>query len=281
MQKIIKKIKAEFGDPKDLHVIRHFSALVFISDGKVIKVTEPSIKHCPLAQRLYPGLKTAFNNDNVKVVIANNIEEKIDKFGFFTKDRILKNKKKAIPYGASEMLMMALKKNVIDCAVTVCDGAGTVCSSDPQVVQGIGGRMNAILYTSPIKEIMQRLEALNSYYVSDNAKIDQAKGVRIAAEKGAKDIAVTVNAFSEEDYRSIRLVEKETGLSVTVLTVCTTGISKERMDDVVKYSDMIWGCANSVIEKRMSKTMLKKIPKDIPVYIMTEKGVKIEKAYGN
>jgi hypothetical protein len=62
-----------------------------------------------------------------------------------------------VPYGASEMLMYALRKGVIEAAVVACDGAGTVVVDRPEVVQGIGAGMNGLFFTTPIREVVERL----------------------------------------------------------------------------------------------------------------------------
>jgi hypothetical protein len=42
----------------------------------------------------------------------------------------------AVPYGASEMMMYALRRGDLDAVVTVCDGAGTVVTANPELVRG-------------------------------------------------------------------------------------------------------------------------------------------------
>ena len=39
----------------------------------------------------------------------------------------------------------------------VCDGCGTVTVEDPELVQGIGGRISGIISTSPINEVINIL----------------------------------------------------------------------------------------------------------------------------
>ncbi len=38
------------------------------------------------------------------------------------------------------MISFALRKKAIDAAVVVCEGAGTIITNKPEVVQGIGAR---------------------------------------------------------------------------------------------------------------------------------------------
>jgi len=64
------------------------------------------------------------------------------------------------------MMMYALKKGGIDAAVTVCDGAGTVISDSPSLIQGIGARMNGLFYTTPIPEVIQRIKGQKGFVVN-------------------------------------------------------------------------------------------------------------------
>ena len=144
---------------RDIHVLKYFSSFVSVSYGKVINITEPTLTFCPLAEHLYKDFSNIRGNDKeaIKNAIKSAIESKIKDYGFFTDDRKLSYGDVSIPYGASEMLMFALRKNAIDAAVVVCEGAGTVITDAPEVVQGIGARMNSLLLTSPIKGIIEKL----------------------------------------------------------------------------------------------------------------------------
>ena len=70
----------------------------------------------------------------VKRIIKQGIEEKILRYGFFSENREISRISIAIPYGASEIIMYALKKKIIDSAVVVCDGAGSVITDNPEIV---------------------------------------------------------------------------------------------------------------------------------------------------
>ena len=161
------------GSYGDLHVTRMFSSFVVVSEGEVIRVTEPSMKHCPLARALYPD----FHEDppaleTVRELIARAMREKMDRFGFFTAGRELTRNRIEVPYGASELLMYAMKKRIIDAAVVVCDGAGTVITDRPEVVQGIGARMNGLFYTSPIPGVTRRLRELGCVVPFEDGSIN-------------------------------------------------------------------------------------------------------------
>ncbi len=108
---------------RDLHIIRFYSSYVVISNGRVIKVTKPSMKCCPLAGVLYSDIDSSGNLSVVKDAIKRAIESKISEFGCFTEKRKLFKKNIAMPYGASEILMYALKEKAVDTAVVVLRGS--------------------------------------------------------------------------------------------------------------------------------------------------------------
>ena len=65
---------------------------------------------------MYDEIKRSENSDTetVQKVIKEIVERKISEFGFFTKNRELFRNSIAIPYGASEILMYAMRrKNII------------------------------------------------------------------------------------------------------------------------------------------------------------------------
>ena len=98
LEKLFKEMRIEKDNFEDLHIVRFFSSFVAISKEKVIRMTEPFLEYCPLADSLYDNMKG----------IRRIVEEKIAKFGHFTAERKLYREDVAIPYGASEMMMYAL-----------------------------------------------------------------------------------------------------------------------------------------------------------------------------
>jgi len=262
----IRKGKGEI--PKDLHITRMLGALVAISNGRVIKVLEPCLKYCPLAHKQYD-----FRED-LKSGVKKAFEYKISAFGYFTCGRELCREDIAIPYGASEMMMYALKRRGIDAAVVVCEGAGTVVTSNPSLVQGIGARMNGVFYTSPIDEVIRRIGEMGGHVVfPETAKIDQIAGLRKAIELGYRRIAVTINGFAGEDLSEIRKLEDESGSLIHILVVCTTGISKERAEEIAKYADLAWSCGSLHMREIAGRKARVQVATKIPVFILTEKGI--------
>ena len=85
----------------------------------------------------------------------------------------------------------ALKSRFIDAAVIVCDGAGTVVVTKPEMAQGIGGRMSGLISTSPIPDVIRRIEDEGGIVVDpDHAFLDSIAGVRAAKMAGYEQLIV-------------------------------------------------------------------------------------------
>ncbi len=215
----------------------------------------------------------------LKQAITRSVEAKIREFGHFTHRREITRKVIAVPYGASEMLMYSLKKKMIDCTVTVCDCAGTVITDVPEVVQGIGSRMNGIFFTSPVRKVINELGKNGAQVIfPKTAAINQEEGIKSAAKKGYKRIAVTVNGFGNASLKNMRLLERRLGISVTILTVCTTGVTPERAKELAQYSDLVWSCASKHI-RNLGQNAILQITSGIPVFVFTQRGLDFVSAY--
>ncbi len=260
---------------RDIHILRYFSSFISVSGGRVINVTDPMLAFCPLASHLYKGFNDCvrFDKEAIKCEIKKVIETKIEAYGFFTARRKLLYSDTAIPYGASEMLMFALKKKVIDAAVVVCDGAGTVITDSGDVAQGIGARMNSLMLTSPIDDTKERLKELGCQVVFDHALIDQAEGVKTAIQHGYKRIAVTIGGYDTEKLKEIRQWESSAGVAVTILVVCATGITSDRIERICYDADLVWSCASQEIRRDAGSQAILQISKQIPVFALTQRGV--------
>lgn len=266
--------------PRDIHVLRYFSSFISVSDGKIINITDPKLMFCPLARHLYKGFKTVDRSDYeaIKKEIKAAIEAKIRDFGYCTAKRVFSVNNSPIPYGASEMLMSALKKKIVDTAVIVCDGAGTVITKESEMVQGIGGRMNSLLLTSPVSAIMARLQTLGCHVIFENALINQVAGVEKAIGFGFKKIAVTVSGYDSDKLEAIRRLESS-DIAITILSVCTTGISETMVEQIRKYADIVWSCASWEIRQKIGPVAILQISKQIPVFILTQRGIDFIAAY--
>ena len=108
---------------------------VVVEDGKVVDVSEPRVEFCPLFSK-HRGIEK-LTKENVR----QNVEFRIKDFGMFTERREMRMKD-FLSFGVSELMSMCVSKGMLDCAVIVCDGAGTAIVDDPELIQGIGGRIS-------------------------------------------------------------------------------------------------------------------------------------------
>lgn len=281
MNNLLEQFSREIKKYKGLHITRFYSSFVFISGGKIVRMTDPYLNHCPLAEYFYKPIRHMDRKDidSIKSAIAEAMKEKISKFGFFTKNRDLSIQNVVVPYGASEMIMYAMKKGRVDTAVTVCDGAGTVITDRWEIVQGIGARMNGLFYTSPIKAVIKKLEKRGCTVLSQKAVINQLEGVRKAIKLGYKNIAVTINGFTDESLSEIREMEIKYKVAATVLIVCATGVSRKRVNEINKHADLVWSCASKEIRELTGKKAILQLSQIIPVFALTKKGLGLVSCY--
>ena len=241
-------------------------AKVYIENEKIIKIEEPKLKHCPLFNHIKQINKEA---------IEKNIEYRMKNFGLFTKRRILNEEDNFVHFGVSEILSTALKSNIIDTTVSVCDGAGTVITSNPSLVQAIGGHMSGLILTEPIIETIKNIKSKKGIVIDEkNATINQLEGVKEAIKIGYHSIAVTVSNIS--DAIAIRLFEKEhyeifkiKNIKIILLAVHTSEINKQ---DAIKLSqnvDIVTSCAS--INIRELKPLFQ-VGKSIPLFAFSTIG---------
>lgn len=276
----LKKLEKELGElPEDLHVSRMFSSLVAISNGEVIGMSEPYMEYCPLAASLY-GKKALPGLEGVTEGVCHSVHEKVEQFGYYTSCRELCTHRLAIPFGASEMMMRAAQRGVLDAAVVACEGAGTVIADTPDLIQGIGARMNGLFYTSPLSGTIARIEESGGHVpFPDSATIDQIGGLELALRRGYRSVAVTINAFQDERLLDIREAEGRYDGLVFVLGVCTTGITKERAREFAENADLVWSCASDEVRQICGEKARIQVTTKIPVYVMTDRGVEFLAAY--
>lgn len=248
---------------KDEHIIEAIGRCrIVIRNGTVVDVGEALIRDCPLAKRFacpIPDIK----KDSVKA----NIEHRIKAFGMCTPGREVMDTREFVGFGASELLSFGLHKGLLDAAVLVCDGAGTVVVTKPAMAQGIGGRMSGLVSTTPYPEVMDRIERDGGYVLDRNhASIDQPAGVALALVQGFRKIAVTV--ARPETAETIRRIHPRT----LVFGVHGTGLQKPEADVLVSNSDLVTSCASRTIRESVGKNALVQAGTAIPVFAMTMAG---------
>lgn len=244
----------------DRHVMECLGmSRVVIEDGKVIEVGEPVVKFCPL-------FKKYRNIDEITPdVVRSNIEFRIDSFGMCTDDREIRMKD-FLSFGISEILSSALKENMIDAAVIAADGCGTAVISDPEIVQGLGGRISGLCETSPIDTVINGIGKEN-ILDPETASMDAVSGVRKAISMGYKRIAVTVASMN--DASTLRA---ECGDDLVIMAVHTTGMSES--DAVVAFNvcDIITACASKSLREESKKREVIVAGNKVPIYGVSDKG---------
>lgn len=207
---------------------------VVIEDGKVVEVSEPQLKYCPLFKKFR-------NIDEITPdVVRENIEFRIDKFGLGTEEREVRADD-FVTFGVSEILSTAIENGELDAAVIVADGCGTAVVKEAAVVQGLCGRISGMVETTPLQVV---LDAVGRENVLDpkTTPIDQVKGAEKAMAMGLGKFAVTVTC--PEQAKIIREMCGDRVLLVAVHTSCVSEAGARRF---YEYCDFITACASKVI----------------------------------
>lgn len=245
------------------HVMELFGKTrVVVKDGEVIEVGEPMAEWCPVFS------KTAGISRLTAQEAKKNMEYRIRELGMFTPQRRFDHGV-FVNFGASEIMMTALQRGLLDTTVTVCDGAGTVISSDPGLVQGMGALMSGLIETEPIPEIIAGIEARGGVVLDkEKARIDQACGLVKACEMGYSNIAVSV--VNPQDAGKLRAIEKERGVNLILIGAHLTGLKSEEAKELIGVLDIVTGCASKTV--RNNVTPLIQMGTSVPMFAMTQKG---------
>ncbi len=251
------------------HLLEMAKALVKIKDGKVTVVTEPRIKTCPLRRDLYGCQEES--KETVKRVLEGHIND----LGMYTPERKLELEEEPVSFGASEILSDAMKEGLVDAAVLVCEGVGTVIVSKPRVLQAVGAHMTGLIQTEPMKEIREGLERLGSEALSDQGEIDQVKGFGKAFKLGYRRVAVTIAGHRDFEAKQLWEMGRVCGHPPIILAVHNTGIKREQAKVLAEYSDLIWACASQAVREVSAEKALLQIGVGIPVFALTEAGKRL------
>ena len=236
---------------------------VVVKDGEVVEVGEVELEWCPLIEKL-SGVQKITSEE-----VKRSVESKIRDYGMFTTKRKLLGRDTFVAFGASEIMMSGLRSGFLDASVIACDGAGTVISNNPELVQGIGGRMSGLVETEPIDEVINGIQKLGGIVLdTKTASIDPISGVKKATELGYKKIAVTV--ADSKTAKTLRELEAELGLDLIIIAVHTTGVNKEESQGLLVNSDLVTGCASKYI-RELAKPIVQ-VAAAIPLFAITKKG---------
>jgi len=248
---------------RNRHVIEAMGKTkVVIEDGKVVSVGKPAVTYCPLFMK-HRGIKEITPD-----LVRENVEFRIRDFGMCDSTRAMRMQD-FLTYGVSELLAMAVSHKILDAAVLVADGAGTVVVTDPELIQGIGGRISGIIETTPIAEVIQavgRENVLNP----EKGSIDQFNGTQLAFRLGHRKVGVTV--AKAEDARMVR---DGFGSSVMIFAVHTTGADQKDARLFFETCDVISACASRWVREEARSRALLQVGNKIPIYAASEAGKRL------
>ena len=232
---------------------------VVVENGSIVEVGEPQIKKCPLFGK-HRGIDE-LNAGSVR----DNIEFRMEDFGLFSEERKVRMPD-FLSFGISEILGTALKHGAIDAAVIAADGCGTAVVTDPEIVQGMCGRISAIVETSPIETV---IEAVGRDMVLDpeTAEIDMLAGLEKAYSMGFRSVAVTV--CGADDALKTR---DSYGYSAVIMAVHTTGTSYRDAVTLFDNCDVITACASATIRQEAKSRNVITAGNKVPIYGVSEKG---------
>ena len=245
------------------HIMELFGKTrVVVKDGEVVEVGEPVADWCPVFSKV--SNVSRLTSQEAK----KNMEYRIRELGMFTPERKL-DQGVFVNFGASEIMMTALSRGLIDSTVTVCDGAGTVITDNPALVQGMGALMSGLIETEPIAQIIAGIQARGGFVLDkENARIDQAGGLLRAYELGYRNIAVSV--VSPADAGKLRLIEKEKNIELILIGAHLTGIRSKEAQELIAKMDIITGCASFMV-RRLVRPVLQ-AGTSVPMFALTQKG---------
>jgi putative methanogenesis marker protein 8 len=235
---------------------------VRVKDEKVEEASDPLIEWCPLFDKVR-GIKKVTSQS-----AAENMEFRMKNHGMFTARRRLKMGT-FVGFGASESMMTGIRTAIIDAAVTVCDGAGTVITDNADLVQGMGGYISGLVETDPIPEVLEGIASMNGHVLSpQDGRIDQIAGAAYAIECGYNRFAVTVADAATAE--KLRQWETAAGVRIMIIGVHLTGISAGDASRLLAVADIVTGCASKHIREQVRP--LVQVGTAVPLFGLTRWG---------
>lgn len=250
----------------DRHVIEALGkAEVVIENGKITYIGEPVVDYCSIFDN------GQHNGDLTKEFIKSNINKRIDEFGMCTPQRSI-DVEDTMSFGTSETLKTNMINGNVDCVVGACEGVGTLLIDDAELVQGVGGRVSALISTTPIDEVMDKVGRENVLN-PETAELNPLKGLEMAIERGYKNIAITI--IPTEMVKDLRQHPKPEDVNIYIFVAHTTNVSKKEAEMLFDYADVISGCSSINIRETAEERKPYYAGKKVPLYAVTENGKKL------
>lgn len=251
------------------HILEMAKARIRVKDGKIKVLSDPGISFCPLRRDLY-GIAEE-SRESVERVLEIHMQE----MGMYGPARTFELEDKPVSFGASEILSDGMAEGLVDAAVLVCEGAGSVIVSRPDVLQAIGGHMTGLVSTEPIAEIQEGLAARGCILLDHRAGVDQLAAFEKAVENGFEKIALTLAGEDAHCAAALRAREEELGVRAVILAVHTTGISESQAEMLAESCDLVWSCASRAVREAAGRKALFQMGISIPVFAFTLAGKRL------
>lgn len=250
---------------QDRHVIETLGKVkVVIENGEIVEVGSSEMKYCPMFHAMH-GV-----DELNEEFIRKNINFRIEDFGMCTPQRVIEMDD-AITVGVSEILKTNMEKGNIDCVVGACDGAGTLLMTNPRVVQGVGGRVSGLISTTPIPEVIQNLEEKGSVVLDpETAELNQLEGLKLALEKGYKNIAITI--LPSPMVEEIRNYPVDDDVNVYIFVAHTTGAKCDEVKMLFENADIVTACASKEISDYADEHKPYYYGVKVPIFCASEDG---------
>ena len=250
----------------DRHVIEALGkAEVVIENGKITYIGEPVVDYCSIFDN------GQHNGNLTKEFIKSNINKRIDEFGMCTPQRSI-DVEDTMSFGTSETLKTNMINGNVDCVVGACEGVGTLLIDDAELVQRVGGRVSALISTTPIDEVMDKVGRENVLN-PETAELNPLKGLEMAIERGYKNIAITI--IPTEMVKDLRQHPKPEDVNIYIFVAHTTNVSKKEAEMLFDYADVISGCSSINIRETAEERKPYYAGKKVPLYAVTENGKKL------
>ena len=250
----------------DRHVIEALGkAEVVIENGKITYIGEPVVDYCSIFDN------GQHNGDLTKEFIKSNINKRIDEFGMCTPQRSI-DVEDTMSFGTSETLKTNMINGNVDCVVGACEGVGTLLIDDADLVQGVGGRVSALISTTPIDEVMDKVGRENVLN-PETAELNPLKGLEMAIERGYKNIAITI--IPTEMVKDLRQYPKPDDVNIYIFVAHTTNVSKKEAEMLFDYADVISGCSSINMRQTAEERKPYYSGKKVPLYAVSENGKKL------
>ena len=250
---------------KDRHVIETLGKVkVVIEDGEITSVGSSEMKYCPMFHAMH-GVEE-LNEE----FIRKNINFRIEDFGMCTPNRVIELDD-AITVGISEILKTNIEKGNIDCVVGACDGAGTLLMTNPRVVQGVGGRVSGLVSTTPIDKVINNLQEKDCVVLNPKtAELNQLEGLKLALDKGYKNIAITI--LPSPMVEEIRNYPVDDDVNVYIFVAHTTGVEPQEVKMLFDNADIVTACASKAISEYADEYKPYYYGVKVPIFCASEDG---------